>query len=916
MLAQWYPAGRDAEMGPLFDQGVAHYQTPELKIALMKSSGTIASMQAMPGRQAQGRDAIPYDFAPFDQLAARSVDGYFHLGDLNLRLRVVGNPEWHGYSTALERHPVVSLPVEPGELQRDNLAPTLPADFPLQLIRSWAIVDGKLAMRFTLHNPGNRAIEIGALGIPLVFNNLVTGKTLEDAHALCAFSDPSIALDGGYVQVTRLDGHGPALVVVPDGKTPLEAYRVLENPSRHGDGELLFRDKTPRQQTFEGFYEWMAASAAYTQKEWKGIEEWNPGTSFVIEPGSERTVGVRFLVADSIRTIEKTLAENHRPVAVGIPGYIVPQDQDAFLYLKSEEKVRQIAVEPAGALEWSAEGATEHGWLRYRLHGKLWGRARLLITYEDGSVQSVHYRVIKPEVDAVNDLGHFLFTRQWFDAKDDPFHRAPSIISYDREANQQLTQEPRVWIAGLSDEGGSGSWLAASMKEFVRPDKKEVEQLEEFVDGALWGNLQFKDGPQKYGVKRSLFYYEPGKMPAGYYDPKFDWSSWTSWKKDDAEGVWRSYNYPHVVAAYWSLYHIARNHQGLTTHHDAHWYLNQAYETIMAMMRLAEGQAMLGQMEGSVFIGVLDDLRNEQMTAEASKLEAAMRLRADNWKQQPYPFGSEMPWDSTGQEEVYGWSRRFGMDDKAQVTIDAITGYMPTIPSWGYNGNARRYWDFLYGGKYERIERQIHHYGSGINSIPVLDAYRRNPSDLYLLRVGYGGHMGALSNIDQEGFASAAFHSYPDRMAFDPYSGDYGPNFFGHVWGAGSYMVHDPEFGWIALGGNLKQQGQQVVLEPRDSLRQRVYIAPLGLWLTLDAGRFAAVHYSTQTHQVTLRLEAADAYTPRALLRIEQTAKVAGVGVIAPEHTLEVERGAGIVPLGKTETEVRLIETNAVKEQK
>ena len=129
---------------------------------------------------------------------------------------------------------------------------------------------------------------------------------------------------------------------------------------------------------------------------------------------------------------------------------------------------------------------------------------------------------------------------------------------------------------------------------------------------------------------------------------------------------------------------------------------------------------------------------------------------------------------------------------------------MPTIPSWGYNGSARRYWDFLYGGKYPRLERQLHHYGSGINAIPVLDAITAaDPSDLYLLRIGYGGNMGALSGIDQEGFASAAFHSYPDKMAFDPYSGDYGPNFFGHAWTAGTYLVNDAEFGWLAFGGNL-----------------------------------------------------------------------------------------------------------------
>jgi hypothetical protein len=311
-------------------------------------------------------------------------------------------------------------------------------------------------------------------------------------------------------------------------------------------------------------------------------------------------------------------------------------------------------------------------------------------------------------------------------------------------------------------------------------------------------------------------------------------------------------------------------------------------------------------MEGDVFVAVLDDLNREGMTAEAGTLEAAMRARAEAWRKLAYPFGSEMPWDSTGQEEVYAWTRRFGMNDKAQVTLDAITGYMPAIPNWGYNGSARRYWDFLYGGKYPRLERQLHHYGSGINAIPMLDAYRRDPSDLYQLRVGYGGTMGAISGIDQEGFASAAFHSYPDMMKFDPYTGDYGPNFFGHAWTTGTYLARDAEFGWLVFGGNLSFAGQTVSVEPRDSFRQRVYLAPLGLWLTLDSGRFERVTLDQVTNCVEVRLAPGDAYTASALLRIEQPAHVDGVGVIAPLEKLTMERGAYVVPLGKTSVTVRL----------
>ena len=111
--------------------------------------------------------------------------------------------------------------------------------------------------------------------------------------------------------------------------------------------------------TFEGFYEWMVASAAYQQNEWKNVEEWNPATMIVLKPGEERTVGLRFLVADSIGSIEKTLAENRRPVAVGIPGYILPMDVEASLFLKYPQPVNTGARGTAGAIEVKAAGATD-----------------------------------------------------------------------------------------------------------------------------------------------------------------------------------------------------------------------------------------------------------------------------------------------------------------------------------------------------------------------------------------------------------------------------------------------------------------------------------------------------------------------------------------------------------------------------
>jgi hypothetical protein len=554
------------------------------------------------------------------------------------------------------------------------------------------------------------------------------------------------------------------------------------------------------------------------------------------------------------------------------------------------------------------------------VRGKKWGRARLALTYDDGSTQAISYYVIKPSAHAVADLGSFLFTRQWFDDPTDPFRRSPSVMSYDRETDKIVTQDSRVWIAGLGDEGGSGSWLAAAMKQFGQPRKEEIAKYEQFIDRVLWGGLQYNDGPNRYGVRKSLFYYSPQDLPSFKYDAALDWTTWTSWKKVDAESIGRGYNYPHVIAAYWTMYRLARNHPGLVTNHSWEWYLDQAYETVRFMFgrqangRRRVGYVELGLMEGDIIVALLEDLQREAWREKAQVIENLMKERTDRWKQEAYPFSSEMAWDSTGQEEVYAWCKYFNHEDKALVALDSIIGYMPTLPHWGYNGNARRYWDFLYGGKIRRIERQLHHYGSGLNAIPVLAHYRAHPDDEYLLRVGYGGTMGALSNIDQEGFASVAFHSFPSTLKWDPYTGDYGPNFFGHAFNVGTYVINHPEFGWQSFGGNVDVSGNWVNAQPLDSFRKRVYIAPLGLWLTLDAGTFERIAVNTRSKVVRVTLSRADRFTPNARLRVQQPAKITRVGTYAPRGGFVNERDAFTIPLGRSTTVIELaVDTKSTK---
>lgn len=827
------------------------YSTPELLFALRADTQTLARLTPV---------ADPsFDFVPGTRAAERRGDGYAHVGDLNLRLRV-GDGDWQTFSSSQARNPVRVLPAA-AALAAADISATLGAKLPLTVERRWLNDRGVLVLRFTLINRAAQKVEIGGLGMPMVFDNIITDRSLEQAHASASFADPYIGRDAGYVQVTRLNGQGPALLVLPDGRTPLEAWRPIE-------------DNSKRAQTAEGFYDWTVASKAYAETEWKQAgAQWNQPTSLTLAPGERRDIGVRFVTAPTIRAIEQRLLKQKRPVAVGIPGYVVPTDLDSTLFLHASQKVSAIASEPTGALSVTSvaapASAAAQGWQRYAVRASGWGPARLSITYADRSVQTISYFITKPLEQAVADLGRFSTTQQWFDDKNDPFKRAPSILTYDRETNRIVTDDTRVWISGMSDEGGGGSWVAAIMKQLDNPDAAEVAKLERMVNETVVGKLQVADGPQAGAVRKSLFHYDPQAFPA-YYDPKQDWKTWTSWSKKDADDLGRAYNYPHVAIGHWVLYRLARNHTGLVTVHDWRWYLQHAYQTVVAMVRDAPEYAQFGLMEGDVFVDILKDLQREGLQTEAANMEQLMKQRADHWRTLAYPFGSEMAWDSTGQAEVYAWMRHFGYQKQADITREVILGYDPTMPSWGYNGNARRYWDFLYGGKTKRIERQIHHYGSTLNAVPLFEAYRANPADLHLLRVAYGGLLGGITNIDQQGFASAAFHAWPDMMHWDAYSGDYGMGFYGHAYATATYVVNDPVFGWLAFGANLRNDNGTLHITPKDSARTRLFYAPNKTWITLEAGKIAGADIDTRSGAVRLHLDPRTPHTHAARVIVER----------------------------------------------
>jgi len=313
------------------------------------------------------------------------------------------------------------------------------------------------------------------------------------------------------------------------------------------------------------------------------------------------------------------------------------------------------------------------------------------------------------------------------------------------------------------------------------------------------------------------------------------------------------------------------------------WYLTRAYKTIVAMMYQASWYAHQGLMDGTNFWTILQALRREGMDTEAEHVEELMKERAltgvtnkcryyvinntihdlgndkpgCHWyqvenvttpwaKQTGLPgAGSEFAWDTTGQEEAYIWGTHFNSTTLADSALNQILAYTPLVPNWAWHGSAYGMGDFGNNG-YIRFnggtERVLQHYRSGLNSIPSTEAFLSNPEDLYLLRLAAGSISGVLTNIDDiTGAPSMAFHSDASLLRFDPASGDHGLAFYGHSHNTQSFLVRDPDLGWLCYFCDLAQQPDRLVVTPRDTYRKRLYVASIGLQIVSDAGTIEKV---------------------------------------------------------------------------
>lgn len=77
-------------------------------------------------------------------------------------------------------------------------------------------------------------------------------------------------------------------------------------------------------------------------------------------------------------------------------------------------------------------------------------------------------------------------------------------MPWDRELKQHVTDDPRTFVVGLSDDAGAGANVGYASKVRYRPTQVEVDKLNDYIEHTLWGGQ-----PDGVGVRHSLARAQP-----------------------------------------------------------------------------------------------------------------------------------------------------------------------------------------------------------------------------------------------------------------------------------------------------------------------------------------------------------------------------------------------------------------------
>lgn len=699
-----------------------------------------------------------------------------------------------------------------------------------KVTENYSLINDYLQWSITVQNTSSQTLEIGDFGMPLPFNELFVSGTIYEERVLY---HANIANDNSYVYVTRPSGVGPLLLMVPDAST--------------GAG-WEYRDR------------WV--SMEHSAREWCASGDWAdglqvyyihsnviksenrgylPNTSLILAPNASKTYTFKFYkVADQNAMKDRLYSEGKIDVNV-VPGMIVPTNQTAKFDLHTFKAITSITAQYPSQTTITSLGTVGTNHKTYSLQMSHLGQNNITVNYGNGEKTVLQFYAIAPVADALQSHATFMVQKtQW---------NAPGQY-YDKIFDDWMmdTKSKRgSWGSwGWGDDWGwtHGEFLAE--KQVYTPVASEVQAVDDYLETAVWGYIM--------SANHSNYKINDWLIPPG------------------GSGSWfeRSFAYPHAYNTYLSMYKTCKLYPNIITYKNSkNTYLLRAYNIYKALWTYC-APTRTGLEGEQTSVELVKALQDEGYTTEANYVLSTMTTKYNNFRNDPYPYGSEYIYDNTGEEAVYMVAKlnnNTTMMSKINQKTRASRGSQPL---WYYYANPTTicgsgWWQFQYSAAL--IGYCMDDWTRYYSSTPELDqrmTYAAKLANLNCINSGQissdPANIGAISWSYQaslgnyyEGSAEGTNHTLMNGWRVMAGEADLG------LWGAirilSSDVAVDPIFGLYGYGCDVTKSGSNYIITPKDGVQKKINLITEKLYLELERDQFTSANLATTKDYIEFTLK-------------------------------------------------------------
>lgn len=730
---------------------------------------------------------------------------------------------------------------------------------PLRVTQSFATDGNALDWTIDLENTTNAPVEIGDLAVNIPAAG-PRGENPAEIFEHGFLRHQFISGNGSFIYFVRASGAPPFLMVTVKPGTGLEYFGAAGGG--RGGAQVFVHS---------GYSGGNEKRGTWRQEHTFGRLA-PAGTS-----GSTLHYGFRFRWANSYDEMRDILYQEGLFDIRSVPGMTIPNDLTARFALHTKARIDSIQAEFPGETKIISLGESHPGYHIYEVAFKKLGENLLTIHHDNGAKTYLEYFVTEPLETLIKKRAAFIIDRQqirdpskWWDGVFGPYDMKNKVV--------RTIDDPDLFVGRMvyvltCDDPGLCKAPYVAEKNVSFPNAKEIEGLEYYLSHFVWGHLQRTDQekPYPYGVYGTPNWYidrDPERRKA------YAGTNETAVRDLAKEHIWRSYDYPHVVMLYYHMYEIAKRYPQMSHYLDAPGYLERAWQTARAFFTYPYEiypsyyeTYKWGLYNELVVLKLADTLDQEGFPDRAAWLRAEWEKKVKYFVyDDQYPFRSEYAFDRTAFESSYALAKYGATHD---MKPDTNLWHDVRLDKWYSHPSVKRddsraFMDRqLAAGMSVRgwLEASYYQLGAdpGLSYMAAMGGwgifdyavnFAPNPYDW--LGLGYASYLSSWCLVnsgtpesnygfwfpgrENDGAAGWQFtsskvgsawmgSSYPggDMEPRGPwhYDGEIDLGFGGALRISSTVLAQDPIFGWIAYGGTLKTNRNQLSIIPRDGLRQR-----------------------------------------------------------------------------------------------